>query len=130
MQKINNAKSLYKHRKYLRNNATETEKVLWCFLKKSKTGYKFRRQHSICGYILDFYCPSIKLGIEVDGEYHNFNKANDKLKEKVLTELGIKLLRFTNKEIEENIELVLVKVNEGCIILSPPPNPLLKEAGE
>lgn len=69
---IHNRKYLKQRRKDLRNNATISEKRLWIALKKSQLkGRKFRRQHSIENYIVDFYCPSEKLIIEVDGNMHN-----------------------------------------------------------
>ena len=58
-------------RKELRNNMTKAEKILWEYLKNKKLeGYKFRRQYSVDSFIIDFYCPKVKLGIEVDGEVH------------------------------------------------------------
>lgn len=58
-------------RRQLRNNATEAEKRLWQHLKgRQLDGFKFRRQHSIDSYVVDFYCPQVKLAVEIDGESH------------------------------------------------------------
>ena len=67
---IHNNKTLADRRKELRNNATPQEAILWQHLKDSNFGCKFRRQHSIGPYIVDFYCPSKKLIIELDGSQH------------------------------------------------------------
>ncbi len=68
MTELNNKKYLKSTRKDLRNNPTSAEKILWEHLKGSNFyGYKFRRQHSIGRYILDFYCPELKISIELDG---------------------------------------------------------------
>lgn len=70
-QQIHNRKVLKQKRKKLRNNLTPGEASLWKFLQKSQLeGRKFRRQHSVGNYILDFYCPGEKINIELDGEYH------------------------------------------------------------
>jgi len=70
-QQIHNRKVLKQKRKILRNNLTPGEASLWKFLQKSQLeGRKFRRQHSVGNYILDFYCPGEKINIELDGEYH------------------------------------------------------------
>lgn len=66
-QEIHNKSSLKEIRKQLRNSATETEELLWQYLKNKQLGEKFRRQHSVKNYILDFYCPQKRLGIELDG---------------------------------------------------------------
>ena len=79
MKTIHNVKSLFERRKELRNNSTPQEILLWSKLKHSQVGFKFRRQHSIGGYIVDFYCPAKKLIIELDGKHHlkKENKLDD-----------------------------------------------------
>ena len=70
-ERKNNFKYLRYHRKRLRNESTQAEKILWAYLAKSKLGnLKFRRQHSFYNYILDFYCPEARLAIELDGQIH------------------------------------------------------------
>jgi very-short-patch-repair endonuclease len=68
---IHNRPALKSRRKELRRNSTPAEKLLWTMLQHSNLeGYKFRRQHSVGAYILDFYCSSKKLAVELDGESH------------------------------------------------------------
>lgn len=119
MKAINNIKRLFTRRKDLRNKSTPQEIYLWVKIKNSQLGAKFRRQHSIGGYIIDFYCPNKKLAIEVDGSQH-FTKENieyDKTRDDYLKEIGINTLRFTNKEINTEIESVLEKIKS---YISPP----------
>lgn len=92
-------KDVRKLRKELRNNATEAEKRLWYLLKnKSLDSIKFRRQHSIGPYIMDFYCPSLKLCIELDGYGHETFEAlqHDKKRTFFINYAGISVLRFSN----------------------------------
>lgn len=100
---IFNTPNLKPKRQYLRNNSTPQEKLLWVKLKKSQLGHKFRRQYSLRGYILDFYCPSKKLGIELDGKPHLFNQPYDKYRSRYLEAFGIKILRFWNWEVENEL---------------------------
>jgi very-short-patch-repair endonuclease len=87
-------------------------------------GHKFLRQHpiyvrSIIGkcefYIPDFYCDKMKLVIEADGPVHLYKKEYDKNRDKVLAELGLKIVRFTNQEIEDDIETVLKRISEYLV---------------
>jgi very-short-patch-repair endonuclease len=81
MQQINNKKELKLFRKNLRNNSTSAEATLWGYLQNRQLeGRKFRRQHSIENYILDFFCPSEKLAIELDGNDHftGYGQTHDK----------------------------------------------------
>jgi very-short-patch-repair endonuclease len=110
MKTINNIKKLFDRRKYLRNNSTPQETLLWLKLKNSQLGFKFRRQHSIGGYIVDFYCPTKKLVIEIDGSQHIINKVYDEERLKYLTVFGIRVLRFWNNEINVNIDSVVNKI--------------------
>ena len=112
---IHNRTYLKEFRKELRNNPTKAEVRLWKALRKSQVEQrKFRRQHSIENYIVDFYCPSEKLIIEVDGEVHeNFvNKEYDNIRTKRLNELGCRVIRFTNQDINKNLELVLEAIKQ------------------
>ena len=96
-------------RRELRKNSTEAEKQLWFELRDMKLGPKFKRQHSIGGYITDFYCAKYKLIIELDGEVHNSEEAKeyDTIRDTYFKDLNYKVLRFSNKEVENNIEKVL-----------------------
>jgi len=91
----------------LRKNQTEAEKKLWVFLRnKQIVGVKFRRQFSIGDYILDFYAPKYKLGIEADGGHHyeEEGKQKDEKRTRELGKLGVKVLRFSDIDILRDIE--------------------------
>jgi len=112
-KRIHNYKYLEERRKELRNNSTSAEDFLWKYLQQKKLeGRKFRRQHSITNYIVDFYCPSEKLIIELDGEVHfNILQQNyDFERTQKLEALGFKVIRFENKQVFENLEAVLVEI--------------------
>ena len=110
---IKNVTYLKDRRKDLRNNLTPAEAKLWTLLKNGALkGRKFRRQHSIQNYIVDFYCPSEKLIIELDGQGHfNPDQAiNDADRDKNLMTLGNTILRFENKLIFQTPDLVLAEI--------------------
>ncbi len=93
----------------------QAEIVLWLKLKdKGLRGYKFRRQYSIDRFVVDFYCPKLKLAIEIDGDSHFVEGADmaDKERQTIIESFGVTFLRFTNKEIHENISGVLEKIIE------------------
>jgi len=122
MKIINNITSLFYRRKELRNNATPQEVLLWSRLKSSQLKFKFRRQHSIGGYIVDFYCPQRRLVIEIDGSQH-FGKESieyDAIRTKYFEGLDIKVIRFNNDEINNNMNRVLQKILSELNFVSPP----------
>lgn len=97
-------------RQKLRNNATESERILWAKLKNSQTGFKFRRQHGIGKYIVDFCCPKLRLVIEIDGDSHfldNTAKQKDEQRETYIKAQGFTIKRYTNIEIKTNLIGVL-----------------------
>lgn len=115
---INNLDKLRFFRKELRHNLTPAEARLWTYLKNSQLeGRKFRRQHSIGSYILDFYCPTEKLAVELDGEVHNTIQAQeyDEIRDLFLLNYGIKILRFENKYVFSELDglLIMIKNNFG-----------------
>jgi very-short-patch-repair endonuclease len=112
MKFIHNIKNLYSRRKELRTTSTPEEILLWLQLKNSKTGFKFRRQHSIGGYITDFYCPAKKLVVEIDGPQHLKNKEYDETRTRYFEGLNIKVLRFTNKEIGTETQNVVKRIKD------------------
>ncbi len=115
MEQIFSKSSETEKRKILRNNATGAEQILWHEIKNGKiSGYKFRRQHSINYYVVDFYCPALKIAIEVDGGYHN-NKEQidyDKYRQEIIEDLGIKFIRFTNEEVINGTKQVVKKIKK------------------
>jgi len=105
-----NRHDLKELRQKLRNNPTKYEQTLWQYINDRQIlGVKFRRQHSIGRYIVDFYSPEIKLVIEVDGGQHftKEGKEYDEERTKFINNFGIKVLRFANNEIENNLESVI-----------------------
>ena len=126
MSNIFNRKSQKLKRQYLRNNATTVERILWSKLKgKQFLGHKFRRQHGIGPFIVDFYCHECKLAIEIDGATHWTGEAKeyDRRREKYIGQYGVHFLRFTNSAIAENLHGVLIAIAEevkGHHPLAPP----------
>jgi imidazole glycerol-phosphate synthase subunit HisF len=112
-------KHIYQRARELRNNTTHAETLLWGFLKTKPHDLKSRRQHPYSIFILDFYCHSLKLVIEVDGSIHNQPdvKINDRQRQELLEKDGITVLRFTNVQVEKSIEEVQ-KVIENFIFLN------------
>lgn len=106
--------------KLLRKEATKAEQILWQALRGSKLGIKFRRQHPFDMFIVDFYAPSIKLAIELDGSIHTIqaNKEYDEMRTDYLELKYINVLRFWNSEVEKNLDVVLEKIKEKIKELS------------
>ncbi len=124
-----NRKPQKERRQYLRNNATYAEKILWYSLKgKQILGCKFRRQLGVNNYIMDFYCPELKLAIEADGGSHSTEDAKryDEYRQRLIEREGICVLRFTDDEIVANPERVVKRIEKEIARLSshtpaPPP---------
>ena len=113
MSKIFSRKPLKEERRRLRSNMTSSEARLWSLLKSRQLkGRKFRRQHSIGSFIVDFYCPEEKLVVELDGHYHFTPSAliQDQKRDKYLGELGLTVLRFENKDLLQSMEPVLEEI--------------------
>ena len=110
----------------LRRNPTEPEKRFWQAVRGKQLGAKFRRQHGIGHYIVDFYCPEWALVVELDGDSHfNANaQASDAKRDAFLRGLGLRILRFTNLEIMQNLDGVLLRVMQSN------PTPALPLPGE
>jgi very-short-patch-repair endonuclease len=124
--RLNNLPHLKTFRKELRKNLTPAEAKLWTYLQNSQLdGRKFRRQHSVANYILDFYCPSEKLAIELDGEIHidAVQAEYDKERDLFLQATGIQVLRFENKIVFENPQGLMdaIKNEFGWIRKTTPP---------
>ena len=114
--KIHSLNNLLNRRKELRRKQTPQEEKLWWYLKDRRLlGFKFRRQTSIGGYILDFYCAEKRLIIEIDGEIHNKNdnREYDKIRDKFFKELDYKVLRFKNKQVDEDMNKVIKIIEEN-----------------
>ena len=95
----------------LRKNMTLSEVLLWNQLKKKKMkGYDFHRQKPIDNYIVDFFCPKLKLIIEIDGEVHKYKGENDEKRQNRLETLGFHFLRFNNIDVKKNMKDILVSI--------------------
>lgn len=114
MQHLHNRKELKIKRKDLRNNATHSEELLWYELRNSQLkGRKFRRQHSVGNYILDFYCPEERLAIELDGEHHqedNAQKIHDRKRTEFLNSMKITVIRFKNTDVIFSRDIVVKQI--------------------
>lgn len=103
---------IFKNAARLRDNMTKPEKLLWEYLKSKPLGLKFRRQHPIRTYILDFYCHKKRISIEVDGKYHNRLEQieNDQERTAYLESMGIKEIRFDNEIVINQFQIVIQKI--------------------
>ena len=99
----------------LRESQTDAESKLWrCLKNRQLFGAKFRRQHPLKGYILDFYCPEAGLVVELDGSEHADEKriTHDQVRTQRLEEMNIWVIRFWNRDVLRNLEGVLLKIAE------------------
>ena len=111
--KLNNDPSIKPLRRRLRSALTPAEARLWTQLQgRQLDGRKFRRQHSVGNYILDFYCPEEHLAVELDGAAHDHETAvqRDEARTRHLDSLGITVARFENREVFENLDGVLCAI--------------------
>ena len=96
----------------LRKEMTPAEKVLWNRLNKSQLGVRFKAQHPIDIFIADFYCHKYKLIVEVDGEIHLSQKEDDENRTAELERFGLTVIRFTNKEVLNDVEKVVDEIRK------------------
>lgn len=108
----NHSHLLIEHAKKMRKNPTEAEAAMWEVLKTKKLGHKFRRQHLIDDYIVDFVCLSKKLVIEVDGDIHDLQKEKDAKRTEVLNALGFEVIRYRNERVLGDIDTVLSEIQD------------------
>jgi len=109
------SKSLKEYSRSLRVHMTEVEKLLWEKIRgKQLKGYQFYRQKTIGNYIVDFYCPRAKLVIELDGgqHYSSEGEAKDTVRDGYMKGIGLRVLRFSDKEVFENTQGVLERIWE------------------
>jgi len=110
----------------LRREMTPQERKLWRHLRgKQLYGLKFRRQHPIYRFILDFYCHQHKLAVEIDGHSHfePSQQEYDQARTEWLTQQGMRMIRFTNHDVETNIKGVLDEIARACGVGADPPLP-------
>ncbi|MBE9174870.1 endonuclease domain-containing protein [Synechocystis salina LEGE 06155] len=97
----------------LRNNMTMAENILWEELRNRQIlGFKFPRQHPVGSFIVDFYCPQLKLVIEVDGSIHDSRQEYDQCRSEKLKEFGHYVLRFTNNQVIDDLASVLETITQ------------------
>ena len=123
MSFVFNSSSQKQKRQYLRNHATDAERILWSRLKgRQLLGYKFRRQHGIGVFIVDFYCPESKLAIEIDGATHSTEaeRQYDRRRQEYIALYRIHFLRFTNSEVYSNLDRVLTVIAEAVTKATTP----------
>ena len=112
---------LYQYGRELRQESTEAEKLMWAELRNKKlNGLKFRRQHPLDKFIVDFYCNERKLVIELDGGVHDekINKEYDESRTAMLAGLNIIVLRFKNEEVINDMQGVLKKIRDVANMLN------------
>lgn len=109
---------LKKYTRSLRKNQTDTERLVWSKLRnKQLKGLKFYRQYAIDNYIIDFYCPEKKLGIELDGSQHMEQIEYDQKRSNDLQKHGIIIIRFLDNDVLKNINGVLETIDKELTIL-------------
>jgi very-short-patch-repair endonuclease len=115
MTKIFNLRSIKDRRRQLRHNMPEAEAILWSVLKNRQIkGYRFLRQYSFSFYIVDFYCPKLKIAIEIYGSSHLGIeiKSFDSLRQKEIESYGISFIRFKNEQVIKEPNTVLNTINK------------------
>ena len=115
-------KNLVSRARELRKQNTEAESLFWNEVLKDKklASFKFARQKPLDNFIADFYCASLGLVIEIDGEIHNFQKARDKERDNVLKQkFGLKIIRYTNEEVLNSTEKVIKDLVNKIINTTP-----------
>jgi leucyl-tRNA synthetase len=118
----NNSHLLLEKAKKMRENPTDAEKILWEKLKSKNISYKFRQQHLIDDFIVDFVCLSKKLIVEVDGKIHDSQEEQDLARTSVLKDKGFKVIRFTNDEVIQDVENVLAQIKRELEKTTVPPS--------
>jgi len=114
--KIYNQRKFKERRQWLRNNCLKPERILWYKIRGKQLGYKFRRQHGIGNYIVDFYCPDLKLIVEVDGSVHSVKEVYEKdlVREKILKKNHSIIKRYTAVDILKDLDNVLLDLKYCC----------------
>jgi 5-methyltetrahydrofolate--homocysteine methyltransferase len=88
--------------------------VLWKALRSRPGGFKFRRQHAIHQYVVDFYCVEARIIVEVDGPVHEGQREQDQLRTDFLRTLDLEVLRFTNEDVLTDLRSVVARIEEAC----------------
>jgi very-short-patch-repair endonuclease len=119
---VRHANALRDQARQLRGAMTPAEGLLWDHLRRFQlAALRFRRQHVIDGFIVDFYCPAARLAIEVDGEIHADQTDYDRERDRILTNRGVRVLRFANDRIVHDLRACLLEIREAAD--QQPPHP-------
>jgi len=118
--KLYNLEKYKNIRKALRKDMTKAEAVFWIHIKNSQLGYRFRRQYSIGKYIVDFYCPELKLVVEIDGATHDHPDVykKDQEKQRYLESKGFTVIRYNDEEILNELDAMWDNLYNICEGLS------------
>ena len=125
--RLHNVPQLKERRRQLRSSLTPAEALLWNNLQRSQVGArKFRRQHSVGPYVVDFYCPACRLAVELDGQGHfdSTRSDYDVKRMRFLEQNGIRVLRIENRQVFESLEEVLATIQIHLRDQSSPGSPL------
>jgi very-short-patch-repair endonuclease len=105
----------------LRQEMTFPERLLWSRLRDCRlAGLRFRRQHSVGPYVADYYCPSTKVVIELDGRSHDGQRDKDRQRQDYLERQGLRVIRFGNDSVLKNLNGVLEAIADACKSAQPP----------
>lgn len=105
--------------KQMRRNPTPSEAKLWELLRRDRLGYRFHRQRALYGYIVDFYCPKLKLLVEVDGDSHDGNGDYDRKRDKHLAAWGYYTLRIPDDVVMDLPDFAISLIQEAVAELEP-----------
>ncbi len=108
-------REIFQNAEMLRLNMTDAENIVWERINKNQLGYRFKAQHPIDIFIVDFYCHKFGVVVEIDGEIHNLQKEYDLGRTHELEKFGLKIIRFTNSEVMNNIDCVISKIKEHLV---------------
>jgi very-short-patch-repair endonuclease len=100
----------------LRREMTPAEKILWAQLRnRDLAGFKFRRQHPLERFIVDFYCAACRLIVEIDGDIHDLQQERDAVRTEALEAQGYRIIRFRNEQVLNHLETVLAAIKTACL---------------
>lgn len=114
-----NSPKMKLRRKELRNKLTPQEKKFWTMIRNSKIGYKFIRQYSVDNYVLDFFCPEKRIGIEIDGSSHVDKIDYDLFRHRYISAFDIRVLIYSNYQIDSKLNKVVKNLRKICNQTSP-----------
>ena len=117
--KLTGPKETIRRARELRISMSLPERLLWAALRRKQTGLRFRKQHPAGPYVLDFYCDSAKLCVEVDGESHDFTARHDRARDLWLAARGVKTLRVPARDVLDDVDAVVRYISA---VAGPPPS--------